>query len=148
MNWNASDMNLFLQQKEYIDTLVVPLIKVETVEESMKASASSTDFLMNLVDYIELQFKGRIMVAPPFAYTPSMGLQQFGKVLSDDFSKSSFKHVFFLTTDSQWTSIATTGTVLWLPSIPIENMDDRLKQSILEDQLKQLLPQLTDEWRK
>lgn len=148
MNWNASDMNVFLQQKEYIDTLVVPLIKVETVEERMKTSASSTDFLMNLVDYIELQFKGRIMIAPPFAYTPSMGLQQFGEVLSEDLSKSSFKHVFYLTTDSQWTSIEIPGKVLWMPAIPIENMDERLKQSILEDQLKQLLPQLTEEWRK
>ena len=148
MNWNASDMNLFLQQKEYIDTLVVPLLKVETVEERMKASASSTDFLMNLAGYIEQQFKGRIMVAPPFAYTPSMGLQQFGELLSDDLSKSSFKHIFYMTTDSQWTSIEIPGKVLWLPAIPIENMDDRLKQSILEDQLKQLLPQLTEEWRK
>ncbi|WOV85434.1 DUF2487 family protein [Sporosarcina jeotgali] len=148
MNWNASDMNLFLQQKEYIDTLVVPLLKVETVEERMKASASSTDFLMNLADYLELQFKGRIMVAPPFAYTPSMELQQFGEVLSDDLSKSSFKHIFYMTTDSQWTSIEMPGKVLWLPAIPIENMDDRLKQSILEDQLKQLLPQLTEEWIK
>ncbi len=148
MNWNASDMNLFLQQKEYIDTLVVPLLKVETVEERMKASASSSDFLMNLAGYIEQQFKGRIMVAPPFAYTPSMGLQQFGEVLSGDIAKSSFKHIFYMTTDSQWTSIEMPGKVLWLPAIPIENMDDRLKQSILEDQLKQLLPQLTEEWRK
>ena len=53
-----------------------------------------------------------------------------------------------MTTDSQWTSIEIPGKVLWLPAIPIENMDDRLKQSILEDQLKQLLPQLTEEWRK
>ncbi|MBD7906946.1 DUF2487 family protein [Sporosarcina gallistercoris] len=147
MNWNASDMNLFLQQKEYIDTLVVPLIKVETIEERMKASASSTDFLMNLVDYIELQFKGRIMVSPPFAYTPSMGLEQLGEVLAEDFSQSSFKHVMYLTTDPDWTSIKIQGKILWLPSIPIEHMDDRLKQSILEDQLKQLLPQLTEEWR-
>ncbi|MGG0642755.1 DUF2487 family protein [Sporosarcina gallistercoris] len=148
MNWNASDMNLFLQQKDYIDTLVVPLLKVETLEEKMKASASSTDFLMNLVDYIELQFKGRIMVSPPFAYSPSMELQQFGEVLAGDFSKSSFKHVFYVTTDSDWTTINIQGKVLWLPYIPIEHMDDRLKQSILEDQLKQLLPQLMEEWRK
>lgn len=148
MNWNASDMNLFLQQKEYIDTLVVPLIKVETVEERMKASASSTDFLMNLVDYIELQFKGRIMVAPPFAYTPSMDVKQLGVMLSTDLTKSPFKHVFYVTTDSAWTSIDIQEKVLWLPSIPIENMDDRLKQSILEDQLKQLLPRFTEEWIK
>lgn len=148
MNWNASDMNLFLQQKEYIDTLVIPLIKVETTEERMKASASATDFLMNLVDYIEQQFKGRIMIAPPFAYSPSIELQQWADLLSNDFKGSPFKHIFYVTTDSVWTSLGIQGKVLWMPAIPIENMDDRLKQSILEDQLKQLLPQLTDEWKK
>ena len=31
MNWTAQDMDTYLQQKEYIDTLIVPLLKVETV---------------------------------------------------------------------------------------------------------------------
>ena len=148
MNWNASDMNTFLQQKEYIDTLVVPLIKVETAEGRMKASASATDFLMNLSAFLELQFKGRVMVAPPFSYSPSMELSPFGEVLSKDIDASPFRHVFYLTTDPAWTSIEMQGKVLWLPAIPIENMDDRLKQSILEDQLKQLLPLLTEEWKQ
>lgn len=148
MNWNAADMNVFLQQKEYIDTLVVPLIKVETTDDRMKASASASDFLMNLSSYIEMQFKGRIMVAPPFSYTPSMKLDNLGDALSKDMSASSFRHVFYLTTDANWTSIEMKGKILWLPAIPIENMDDRLKQSILEDQLKQLLPQFTEGWNR
>ena len=146
MNWNATDMNVFLQQKEYIDTVVVPLIKVETTDSRMKASASSSDFLMNLASYIEMQFRGRIMVAPPFAYSPSMDLVQYGEMLSKDMSASPFRHVFYLTTDANWTTIGIEGKVLWLPAIPIESMDDRLKQSILEDQLKQLLPLFTEEW--
>ncbi|MDW0109070.1 DUF2487 family protein [Sporosarcina aquimarina] len=148
MNWNAADMNTFLQQKEYIDTLIVPLIKVETNESLMKTSASATDFLMNLSTYIEQQFKGRIMVAPPFAYSPSMNSKEFGEVLSKDIAKSPFRHVFYLTTDAEWTSLELHGKVLWLPAIPLENMDERLKNSIFEDQLKQLLPLLTEEWKK
>ena len=33
MNWTAQDMDTYLQQKEYIDTLIVPLLKVDTVPE-------------------------------------------------------------------------------------------------------------------
>ncbi|WP_251635753.1 DUF2487 family protein [Sporosarcina sp. NCCP-2716] len=148
MNWNAADMNTYLQQKEYIDTAIVPLIKMETAEGRMKASASSADFLMNLSSFIEQQFKGRVMVTPPFSYSPSMDLSVFSSGLASDMADSPFRHIFYLTTDAAWTSITVKGTVLWLPPIPIENMDERLKHSILEDQLKQLLPSLTEAWAK
>ncbi|WJY28585.1 MULTISPECIES: YpiF family protein [Sporosarcina] len=146
MNWNAEDMNVFLQQKEYIDTAIIPLIKMEVAEGRMKASASGSDFLMNLSAYMEQQFKGRVMVTPPFSYSPSMDMQSFGSMLSNDLASSPFRYVFYLTTDAAWTSLEMKGKVLWLPAIPIEHMDDRLKQTIMEDQLKQLLPQLTAEW--
>ncbi len=148
MNWNAADMNTYLQQKEYIDTAIIPLIKMETAEERMKASASAADFLMNLTAFIELQFKGRVMVTPPFTYSPSMDRSTFSSSLEDDMKLSPFRHVFYLTTDPEWTNVPFAGKVLWLPPIPVENMDERLKQSIMEDQLKQLLPALTDAWSK
>lgn len=148
MNWNAADMNTYLQQKEYIDTAIIPLIKMETAEERMKASASAADFLMNLTAFIELQFKGRVMVTPPFTYSPSMDRIAFSSGIEADMELSPFRHVFYLTADSEWTSTPLAGTVLWLPPIPVENMDERLKQSILEDQLKQLLPSLTQAWSK
>ena len=38
------------------------------------------------------------------------------------------------------------GEVIWLPSIPLESMDKQLKQTIIEDQLRQVLPLLTKKW--
>ena len=35
------------------------------------------------------------------------------------------------------------GQVIWLPSIPLESMDQQLRQTIIEDQLRQVLPQFT-----
>ena len=32
------------------------------------------------------------------------------------------------------------GEVIWLPSIPLESMDPSLRQTIIEDQLRQVLP--------
>ena len=53
MNWNAKDMDTYLQQKEYIDTLVVPLLKLETESRKYENSSSSTEFLMHLTTFIE-----------------------------------------------------------------------------------------------
>ena len=146
MNWTAKDMDTYLQQREYIDTLIVPLLKVETNLENLKSSASSSEFLMHLTTFIETQFKGRIMLMPPFSYTVSMDLQSMANKLKEDFETIPFKHIFFITTDSAWTSIDVEGDVIWLPSIPLESMDPQLKKTIIEDQLRQILPRFTKEW--
>ena len=146
MNWTAKDMDTYLQQKEYIDTLIVPLLKLETNPEKMKSSSSSAEFLMQLTAFIENQFKGRIMLMPPFSYTQSTDLEEMAKIMSSDLDLMQFKHVFFLTTDSTWTSVEIGGQVIWLPSIPLESMDKQLKQSIIEDQLRHVLPQFTKKW--
>ena len=38
------------------------------------------------------------------------------------------------------------GEVIWLPSIPLESMDPSLRQTIIEDQLRQVLPRFTEKW--
>ncbi|HEY9581404.1 MAG TPA: DUF2487 family protein [Savagea sp.] len=149
MNWNAQEVDLYIQQKEYIDTLVIPLVKIEATAEKMKASASSSDFLMYLAKFLEAQFKGRMMFTPPVSYTPSFDAEQIVQTIAADFKDSAFKHTFFMTTDPTLASVQLEeGQVIWLPSIPIESMEPNLKQKIMEDQLQQVLPIFTEKWAK
>ena len=60
------------------------LLKLETNPENMKSSSSSTEFLMYLSTFIENQFKGRMMLLPPFSYTQSMDLTIMAETLSKD----------------------------------------------------------------
>lgn len=146
MNWTGKDMDTYLSQKEYIDTLVIPLVKVEMKLDNMKASASSAEFVMHLSSLIETQFKGRMMFAPPFSYTSETDLPNMAKTTFKELSATPFKHIFFLTTDHAWSSLDLPGQVIWMPSIPLENMDASLRQSILEDQLRQVLPKFIEKW--
>ncbi len=36
--------------------------------------------------------------------------------------------------------------MIWLPAIPLESMDASVKKSILEDQLRQVIPMLSTKW--
>ena len=72
------------------------------------------------------------MLMPPFAYTQSTDLQEMAATLSRDVAATAFKHVFFLTTDSAWTSLEMDGEVIWLPSIPLESMDPHLRKQLLK----------------
>lgn len=148
MNWTANDIDTYQQQKEYIDTLLIPLVKVETTPELLKNGASASDFLMHLSSFIESQFKGRIMLMPPFSYTSSMNKEQLATNLQMDFSTTDFKNIVYVTTDGEWAATALEEDIIWLPAIPLESMDKSLKQSILEDQLKEVLPRLTKKWTK
>lgn len=146
MNWNAKDLDTYLEQKAYIDTLLVPLLKVETNADHLKSSASAAEFLMHLSTFMETQFKGRMMVLPPFTYTQSINLESMSETLREDLQQMDFKHVFYLTTDREWTSVSVHGEVIWVPSIPLESMDKKLRQTIIEDQLRQVLPVMTEKW--
>lgn len=146
MNWTAADIDTYIQQKDYIDTLLVPLLKIETEPAYLKSGSSSAEFLMHLSTFIETQFKGRMMLMPPFSYTNSTNLNEMAQTMRKDLVNIGFKHIFYLTTDAGWKSSLLTDEVLWLPAIPIESMDKSLRQSVLEDQLKQVLPHLSKKW--
>ncbi|WP_194841546.1 DUF2487 family protein [Sporosarcina obsidiansis] len=146
MNWVPRDVDTYSNQKDYIDTLVVPLISIDTRPETMKNSASSAEFLMYLSTFIEKQFKGRMMFSPPVSYTQSTDLQQLADTLTEDMKQSSFTHIFYLTTDSKWTNVSVDGKIIWLPAIPLDTMDEHLRQTIMEDQLRQVLTHFMEKW--
>ncbi|MBK3496732.1 YpiF family protein [Viridibacillus sp. YIM B01967] len=146
MFWIGKDVDVFLTQKEFIDTAIVPLAVMDGSPIGMKQSASAAEFLMSLTAFVEQQFKGRIMVTPPFTYTNSMPKKNFIEAIDDELKSAGFKYIFYMTSDHSWTSETPELTVLWLPSIPLGDMDQSVKQSVLSDQLRQVVPMLSAKW--
>lgn len=146
MIWEANSIDTIREQKEYIDTALIPLIMIEGSPEGMKHSASSTEFLMNLTPFIEKQFKGRIVQFPPFSYTPNSDKQRLVSEWKSELEKMEFKHYIFLTTDRSWTDSGVLSEAIYVSSIPLENMDKQVKQTVLQDQLRQLIPLLSNRW--
>lgn len=146
MYWNGKDLNIFLQQKEYIDTAIVPLTKLDGSSEGIKQSASATEFLLSLTNFIEQQFKGRIVMLPPMLYSAKMPHQQLIESVSEELKAAGFKYIFFLTSDHMWTAYQEQHEIIWLPSIPLESMDQRMKTAVLEDQLRQIIPIFSQKW--
>ncbi|GAB0166721.1 DUF2487 family protein [Lysinibacillus sp. CTST325] len=146
MYFNASDVTLFMAQKEFIDTAIVPLVTVDLTPEKMKQSGTEVDFLLSLTSFIEQQFKGRLLLMPPFTYSATLKNEDMPKQLEAQLHNAGFKHVFFITCDHFWTNIGDEVNVIWLPAIPLESMDKGVKNSILEDQLRQVIPMFSTKW--
>ena len=148
MNWEAKSIDTIVEQKEYIDTALIPLLLIEGSPEGMKQSASAAEFLMNLTPYIEKQFKGRIVEFPPFSYTPESDRTRLATEWKSELEKMEFKHYIFLTTDRTWMEEDILPEAVYVPSIPLEHMDKQVKQSVLQDQLRQLIPLLSKRWNE
>jgi hypothetical protein len=148
MYFIGKDMDQFLAQKEYVDTAIVPLVEVDLSPEGVKRSAGASEYLQSLTALLEKQFKGRILLLPPISYAKKAVRERIAEELAEELEAAGFKHVFYLTTDAAWRSIDSLENLLWLPAIPIEHMDQKFKNSVMEDQLRQVLPLFTKEWTK
>lgn len=146
MHFTGKDMDQYVQQKEYIDTAVVPLVQLDLSATGLKPSASASDYLQSLTNLLEKQFKGRMLLFPPLSYSKNSDRSRLAAEISGELSNAAFKHVFYVTTDPEWRTLEDAKNVIWLPAIPTENMDQSFKQSVMEDQLRQVLPLFIKEW--
>ncbi len=146
MYWNSKDMSVFMEQKEFVDTAVIPLLLIDGQASKLKQNASSAEFLMALTAFIENQFKGRVILMPPVSYTTRSNRQQLGQEWNEMLNEAGFKHLFFVSSDMEWVTEESTLNVIYTPSIPLENMDRKLRQSVLDDQLRQIIPVFAKRW--
>jgi hypothetical protein len=152
MKWVSKDIETYLTAKEYVDTAVIPVISVSFGNEMMQ-SASSAEFITLLTSYLERQFTGRLLLLPPFTYLksdhPEYIIQQMKK-WEENIEKNEFKHIFYITSESDWKIYEKelTGSLIWLPSLPLEHLNDQQKISMIESQVKQLLSLFTQKWQE
>ncbi|WP_338749664.1 YpiF family protein [Bacillus sp. FJAT-52991] len=152
MNWNGKDTEMFQQQKEYIDTVIMPLVPI-SFDSDMKQAASQYEFIQLLTMLLEKQFKGRMLLVPPFSYMKKQSGEEKVAAINewvDEFDHAGFKHKFFFTSDSDWKLVEDQmeGTLIWVPSVPLEHMEDSYKYSLIEEQAKQFVNIIVQKWQK
>jgi hypothetical protein len=72
------------------------------------------------------------------------------KKWEENIKKNEFKHIFYITSESDWKlhEKDLTGSLIWLPSLPLEHLNDQQKISLIESQVKQLLSLFTQKWQE
>ena len=151
MKWTPAEIEKFVKESEYVDTAVIPLLPI-SFGDQIKESAAMTEFINLLTSQLERQLQGRILLIPGFSYIkkstsdPLENLKEWEAELMD----KQFKHVFYVTSDSDWRQLDTKleGTVLWLPTLPLQHMDEKSKSSVMEDQVRQLMNLFIQKWRE
>lgn len=152
MNWVSKDIEVYLGAKEYVDTAVLPLLPV-SFGPDIKQAVSMTEFITLLSIQLERQFKGRLLMLPGYTYLKQNSEDKLIEEINgwhSELVQHGFKHIFYVTSDSDWRARETKidGNVIWLPSLPLENLDPNSRNTILEDQVKQLLNLFVQKWQE
>lgn len=151
MKWETKDIDTYLRAKEYVDTAVIPLVPIVWGDE-MKSTVAMGEFISVITEQLERQFQGRIVLLPPFTYTNAESTTERIKRLKnwhDLLVNGGFRHVILLTSDVTWkeSEQQLEGTLIWMPTIPLEHLDNDLKHDVITEQIKQLIPILTNKWQ-
>jgi hypothetical protein len=152
LKWIARDIDTYLSAKEYVDTAVIPIHSLSLGEE-MKHSAEAVEFITLLSSQLERQFTGRLVLFPSFTYLKNKPLELVINELKDwedNIIHSNFKHIFYITSGFDWKTMEQhlAGSVISIPSLPLDQMDDSQKKSIIDSQVKQLLTLFTQRWQE
>ncbi|PSL50509.1 uncharacterized protein DUF2487 [Salsuginibacillus halophilus] len=152
MKWSTQDVARYKEAASYVDTVIVPLMPVDFGED-MKSKAAMGEYVNLMTDELERQFHGRVLQLPPFTYMVTAEGEQAVlrlKQWHETAVEAGKQHVIYLTADSSWKKYEEelTGTLLWLPLLPVEDLDPKLKRKTISDQIEQILPIIMEEWKK
>lgn len=149
MKWNVQDVELYHQVKEYVDTVLVPLVPI-SFDDQMKQLATKSFFLSNLSMEIEKKFKGRIFLTPTFYYVN--GDQKKADSLQNwviELKQTNFNHIYFLSFDKSWEKEEEnlTGSFLLIPPVSMDNLEMEQIHEMLKQQSCQLIDIFTNKWK-
>ncbi|CAH0184444.1 hypothetical protein SRABI96_01515 [Peribacillus sp. Bi96] len=149
MKWTAKDLDMYIQSKEYVDTVLIPLVPI-SFGGQMKQTGSMNEFLTILSLEIEKQMKGRILLMPTFHYLhDEMDKIERLKGWANEVKENDFKHIFFLTSDFEWKKEEQEleNHLVWIPAIPLDSLENDQAREMINQQVLQILDIFTYNWK-
>ncbi|WP_414049689.1 DUF2487 family protein [Macrococcus animalis] len=141
MLFNHQDLKTLQDQLEYIDTAIVPVIPVDYSKHLMDI-ADNYEMIQYVTMGVEQQFKGRLLVLPPLQViddtmiidTVESQLMTFG-----------FKNLVFVTPQK---FNLEKDNVHKINILPLETLDNEMKQAFVQDNIKALMKAIVLLWNK
>lgn len=142
-------MEMYIKEKEFIDTAVICLRAID-FGENIRKSAEQNETLTLFEQLLEKQFKGRMMFLPSFTYVGSPEDSVESLVKWEQILKGNgFKYVFYLTADQRLEQMEQMKDkpLFYIPALPLQHVEDKYKRGLIEDQLTKMMPKIVSEWQ-
>lgn len=144
MKWKVDDLEKYIEAKEYIDTVIIPLMPFQlTNEQTMLDEAFQETVLRHSTNQIEEELSGRVMLTPLYTYIKTDHIENEVERLNEwinHLKNQPFKSVFFVTFDMQWKKVeqSLNGHLIWLPIGKKMDINSQEAKSIIDNQASQI----------
>lgn len=152
MQWSKDHLETYVDTKEYIDTLLVPLVNINMKnDKQLIKSGLEREYIEILAYEIERRLAGRIMLLPTFVYTYNSHYDKEQERLNlwvQSFKQESFDNTFILTLDYEWSKRAQDidGHILWLSHIPFDHINEASAKPFVKSQADNLSETIQSFW--
>ncbi|CDQ19509.1 Protein of unknown function [Halobacillus karajensis] len=151
MRWTKADTTQYLPEKQYIDTVIIPLVPFNPAsDQHMVKQAFQRELNQVFTNLIEKEYKGRIFLAPDYHYLDGQQEIEFTRVNAwiQKFKEQPFQHIFLFTFDNTWKKYESEldGHLLWVPGMGSGDIQSTETQSFVREQAHQISELIQAYW--
>lgn len=153
MKWTQDDLDVFHKEKDFIDTVLIPVLPIRWGNE-MGRTVLEGRFTTILSEEAERHLTGRMILSPPFTYLKHRPFDETLRALKEwikEMRTDGVKLIVCLASDPQWNQTTheceEDGVLnVWLPALPLDHLDPKHKQDYLDDNVGQIMKKITNAW--
>lgn len=150
MKWKKEDLEKYVQAKEYIDTILLPLTPFQIGDDAAAAKTAFQNEAMHIfIHEMEKELSGRMMLAPNYYYLKATK-EEANRINNwiEDMQQQPFEHIILFTFDTGWKKIEKElhGNVLWLPGVQTGDLHAKEMQTMIRDQITQISEMIRSYW--
>lgn len=142
MLYNNRDLRVLKDEIEFVDTAIVPVVSVD-FDNNLLHHANNLELIQLVTIQLEKQLKGRLMITP--ALTTAGGDISSLETYKNQLTEYGFKNIVSLSFDAH--EIESVHNIK-VNSIPISDMDNEMKISIINDEVKTVIKQIIGVWNQ
>lgn len=152
MKWIEADLEKYIQAKEYVDTILIPLLPFQLSQDAdMSRMAFQCEVQSIFVNELEKDLTGRVLLTPSYYYNKkaekSIESNRINSWVEDALTQP-FKHVFLITFDASWKKVEKEldGNLLWLPNNHSVGIHTKEMVTIIRDQVNEVGELIRSYW--
>lgn len=153
LKWYKDDLKTYKEAKEYVDTLLIPLLHFQLQKENdLEKDAFQTEVMTIYINEIEKELSGRVFVTPAYSYVKDT--QTFSNEVErlnswiEHATTQPFQYTFLITFDNAWKKVEkdVDGQVLWLPSVKPMDLNSKEAVTVLRSQVEDISELIRSFW--
>jgi len=152
MRWLKTDIEKYVEAKEYVDTAVIPVQGFQLSEDNQLVKETFAGEVLSIyANEIEKELSGRILLTPTYTFNKLTNIEKEVMRLNEwitDLKNQPFEHIFILTLDLNLKKQEQLidGNLLWLPGLKPTDLQSQEAVQMIRSQIEQISELIRSYW--